>query len=162
MHEDRAVRSRHLLLVHYPSVSIQRPGGNVFLGRAIEAPAAPALRVNNLDAIKRFLNIVLYRNPASGSRCLPPELLHQLIIQLVSRRMRDCQLMTHLRRRQRKTVRHRHWQRLRMPGPSQQDFLAVFAKLLSNRHHVSQRLTRMMHRRFEINNWNLRILCERV
>src|SRR3989442_2524134 len=48
-----------------------------------------------------------------------------------------------------------------MPCPSQQDFLPTLAKLLSNRHHVGQSLTRMMYGRFEINNWNLRTLCER-
>ena len=49
-----------------------------------------------------------------------------------------------------------------MPCPGQQNLLASRAQLLANRHHVRQSLTGMMHRRFKIDDRNVRIFCERT
>src|SRR5438105_8057488 len=49
-----------------------------------------------------------------------------------------------------------------MPGPCQENFLRTFTELLANSHHVGHCLTRMLHRGFKIDDWDLRILSESI
>ena len=48
-----------------------------------------------------------------------------------------------------------------MKSPRQQNFFLLFSKLFTNRHHICHRLTRMVHRRFEIDNRFRRISFKR-
>src|SRR5689334_499614 len=74
--------------------------------------------------------------------------------------MCDNQMVAHLSGGKSKTVRNSHWQRFGVPGPCQYNSFAAFTQFLSNRHHVSERLARVMHGRFKIDDWNARIFHE--
>jgi len=86
-----------------------------------------------------------------------PHTFHQVVVELITFRVRNHQLVTHLRCGQGETVGHRHWQRLRVPGPGQHHAFAGNTEAFANRHHVGHCLTRMMHRGFEIDDRHLGI-----
>src|SRR6185503_12715250 len=66
--------------------------------------------------------------------------------------MRNHEIVAHLCGCECEAVWHCHRKRLRMPRPRQYDALAPGAELFTNRHHVGERLTGMMHRRFKIDD----------
>src|ERR1700741_579168 len=150
MHEDRIVRARHLRFIDDPLAAIFCSCGNVLIGVAVKKLRAPALSVNYVRACKSFVDIICDCETSAGRVCQSRRSLHQFFVEIVTFGMRDDEIMAHLCCCERKTIRHRHWKRLGVPGPREYHALPSHAELFTNRQHIRERLAGMMDRRLEI------------
>src|SRR5690606_7609064 len=88
------------------------------------------------------------------------DLSHQLGVELITGRMRDRKLMTAPCGGEREAIRNRHWKGFRVPRPCQEHPLLCAAEPFAYRQHISEGLTRVVHRRLQIYYRNIRIFCE--
>src|SRR6185437_3290047 len=89
VHEDRVVRTRHLLFVDNPLRAILGALLKVTFRRAVKVFRSPAFRIDNIRACKRVINIVGNFNPAACSCRLCLNAGHQAVIELVALGMRN-------------------------------------------------------------------------
>src|SRR6185369_10993814 len=93
------------------------PVDDVLLTVSVKLFRAPALRIDDLSSLKRLVDVIHDLNAATFGSSNNPRVFNQPFVELVTIRIGNYDVVTHLRRGKRKTIWHGHGQRLGMPGP---------------------------------------------